>query len=142
MDPTQNPLKRLFAAILALTMGGNGLVMLAAGRWWYGVVPGVPMTGPFNAHFVKDIGAAYLVVGLAFGWLATRPSPLARGASVAAALFLCLHAGVHLTDALGDPACLADLARDFPGVLLPALLAAWLAAAYPREETRHAQSPA
>jgi len=91
---------------------------------------------------VKDIGAAYLVVGLAFGWLATRPSPLARGASVAAALFLCLHAGVHLTDALGDPACLADLARDFPGVLLPALLAAWLAAAYPREETRHAQSPA
>ena len=142
MDLKQTPPRRLIAALLALTMGANGVAMLAAGRWWYGAVPGVPMTGPFNPHFVKDIGAAYLVVGVAFGWLAARPTPAARGASVAAALFLGLHAGVHLTDAIGDPACLADLARDFPGVLLPALLAAWLCAPYARVETRHAQSPA
>ena len=58
MDPTQNLLRRLIAALLALTMGGNGLVMLAAGRWWYGVVPGVTMTGPFNPHFVKDMTPA------------------------------------------------------------------------------------
>ncbi len=135
-------LMRLVAALLALTMGGNGVVMLAAGRWWYGAVAGVPETGPFNPHFVKDIGAAYVMVGVAFAWLAWRASPTARGGALAAALFLALHGGIHLAEAIGNPAGLADLARDFPGVLLPALLAVWLAVAYPPEETRHAQSPA
>jgi hypothetical protein len=142
MKTQQSPLKRSLAAVLALAMGGNGLAMLAAGRWWYGIAPGVPMTGPFNPHFVKDIGAAYLVVGAAFAWLAARPSPVARGATAAGALFLGLHAGVHLTDAIGDPSGLTHLVRDFPGVFAPALLAAWIAAAYSAEETRHAQSPA
>jgi hypothetical protein len=136
-----NLLKRLIAALLALTMGGNGLVMLAAGRWWYGAVAGVPETGPFNPHFVKDIGAAYVLVGAAFGWLAACPSPGARGASLAAALFLGLHACIHVAEAIGNPAGLADLARDFPGVILPALLAVWIASAYPDQEIRHAQSP-
>jgi hypothetical protein len=135
-------LVRSLAAALAITMGGNGLVMLAAGRWWYGVVPGVTMTGPFNPHFVKDIGAAYLVVGVAFAALALRPTPLARGAAAAGALFLVLHAGVHLTDALGDPMGAAHLLRDFAGVILPALVAAWLSFPYASKETRHAQSPA
>src|SRR5580704_15758655 len=113
MDPQHQPLKRLVAAVLALTMGGNGLVMLAAGRWWYGAVAGVPETGPFNPHFVKDIGAAYLVVGAAFAWLAWRPSPTVRGGALAAALFLALHAGIHLAEPFGNPAGLADLVRDF-----------------------------
>ena len=142
MNPQPFLLQRPVAAVLALTMGGNGVVMLAAGRWWYGAVAGVPETGPFNPHFVKDIGAAYVVVGAAFAWLSARPSPIARGASLAAALFLCLHGAVHLTEAIDAPAGLADLVRDFPGVLLPAILAAWVAAAYPAKETRHAQSPA
>lgn len=132
---------RGLAAVLALTMGGNGLAMLAAGLTWYRAVPGVTETGPFNPHFVKDIGAAYLVVGVAFAWLAARPSAAARGGAAAAALFLALHAGVHVFDEIGDPGGLADFIRDFPGVFLPALLAVWIAVAYPQEETRHAQSP-
>jgi hypothetical protein len=124
-------------------MGGNGLVMLAAGRWWYGAVAGVPETGPFNPHFVKDIGAAYLVVGAVFAWLAARASPEARGAAIAGAAFLALHAGIHVAEAAGAPAGLADLARDFPGVILPALLAGWaVASPYQQREPRHAQSPA
>jgi hypothetical protein len=142
MNPPRNPLPRLVAALLAFTMGGNGLVMLAAGRWWYGAVAGVPETGPFNPHFVKDIGVAYLVVGAGFAWLALRRSPIARGAALAGAVFLGLHGVIHITEAFGAPAALADLVRDFPGVYLPALLAAWVAAAYPDKETRHAQSPA
>jgi hypothetical protein len=141
MNPQHNPLKRALSVILALTMGGNGLAMLAAGRWWYGAVPGVVQTGPFNPHFVKDIGAAYLVVGLVFAGFAVRSSPFARGAVAAAAVFLGLHAGVHIADAAGEPGGLADLVRDFPGVFLPALLAAWIAIGY-FEESRHAQSPA
>jgi hypothetical protein len=134
-------MRRTLSILLALTMGANGAVMLAAGRWWYGVVPGVSETGPFNPHFVKDIGAAYLVVGAAYAWLALRGSPAARGAAAAGALFLCLHAAIHLAEAVGAPAGLADLARDFPGVILPALLAAWVVAApYQPREPRHAQS--
>ncbi len=129
--------------LLAATMGLNGLVMLFVGRWWYGAVPGVTETGPFNPHFVKDIGAAYLVAGAAFAWLGGRPSPVARGAAAAAAGFLGLHGAIHLVEAAGAPTGLADLARDFPGVILPALLAGWaVAAPYQSKEPRHAQSPA
>jgi hypothetical protein len=143
MNRQQSFVKRTIAAVLALTKGGNGLAMLAAGQWWYGAVPGVPETGPFNPHFVKDIGAAYLVAGLAFAWSAVRQTGTARGAVLAAAAFLLLHAGVHLTEAIGDPHGQAHLVRDFPGVLLPALLAVWLAATpYRSLETSHAQSPA
>lgn len=136
-------MRRAISILLALTMGANGAVMLGAGHWWYGVVAGVPETGPFNPHFVKDIGAAYLVVGAAFAWLAARATPAARGAAAAAAAFLGLHAAIHLVEAAGASAGLADLARDFPGVLLPALLAAWtVATPYQPREPRHAQSPA
>ena len=143
MNRQQSFVKRTIAAALALVMGGSGLAMLAAGAWWYGAVPGVPETGPFNPHFVKDIGAAYLVVGVAFAWLGVSPTAAVRGAALAGAAFLLLHAGVHLSEAIGDPHSLDHLIRDFPGVLLPALLAVWLAATpYRSLETSHAQSPA
>ena len=122
---------RAIATLLALLLAGNGVVMLAAGAWWYGVVPGVPMTGPFNPHFVKDIGAAYLVSGLAFAWLAMRRSARAEGAAMAGALFLVQHALIHLAEATTSPMGLAHLVRDFPGVILPAIFAAWVA--WPRQ---------
>ncbi|HEY1753167.1 MAG TPA: hypothetical protein VGG29_18060 [Caulobacteraceae bacterium] len=143
MTALQTPARRILAALLAAAMGLNGLVMLAAGRWWYAAVPGVTQSGPFNHHFVKDIGAAYAVVGVAFAWLAARPSPAARGAAIAAAAFLGLHGAIHLVEEAGDPRGLADFARDFPGVFAPALLGAWLVLTpYPQKEPRHAQSPA
>jgi hypothetical protein len=120
-------MKRVTAILLALAMGGNGLAMLAAGSWWYSVVPGVIETGPFNPHFVKDIGAAYLVVGLAFAWQAVRHSDRAKGAAMAGALFLVLHALIHLAEAATNPMGLVHLVRDFPGVLLPAIAAALVA---------------
>jgi hypothetical protein len=134
-------LRRGLAALLALTMGGNGVVMLAAGRWWYAAVPGVVSTGPYNPHFVQDIGMAYVVVGLAFAAWAARPSAMMRGAAGAAALFLVLHACIHLAMAVTDPMGLADFFRDFPGVFLPALIAGWVvASASSRLEPSHAQS--
>jgi hypothetical protein len=124
---------RLLAALVAIVTAANGLAMLFAGRWWYGVVPGVTETGPLNPHFVKDIGAAYLTVGLGFAWLATRPSPAARGAAIAGATFLALHVLIHLAAAATSADGLADLIRDFPGVVVPALIAAWTV--WPRRST-------
>jgi hypothetical protein len=118
--------RQIIAGLLALLLGANAMAMLFAGPWWYGAVPGVTATGPFNPHFVMDIGAAYLVVAGALAWRASRPAA-GQGALVAAAAFLVLHGLIHLADAAMGGHAGADLARDFPGVFLPALLAVWLA---------------
>jgi hypothetical protein len=129
----------ILAGVLAAAMGGNGLVMLFAGPWWYGAVPGVVTTGPFNGHFIKDIGAAYLVVAGGFGAFAWRPDT-AFSTLVAAAAFLTLHAAIHVGDALASPTCGHDLVRDLPGIFLPALVGLGLVASHLNlaKEPRHA----
>lgn len=72
-------MRRLIAAILAISTLFNGLAMLIVGPLWYKSVPGVSETGPFNPHFVQDIGAAFLVAGLA---LAARAVVLPAAAAL------------------------------------------------------------
>ncbi len=119
-------MKRGLAGFLTLVLAGNGLAMMFAGLWWYGVVPGVVLTGPYNPHFVKDVGAAYLVCAGALAWRAAKPEA-GQGALVAAAAFLMLHVFVHIADAAVCGDAVAALIRDFPGVFVPALITAWLA---------------
>ena len=52
-------IKRTLAAALAAILVANALAMLLAAPWWYGAVPGVIATGPFNAHFIADIGQVF-----------------------------------------------------------------------------------
>ena len=117
---------RILAGGLALALGINALAMLFGSFWWYNAVPGVTATGAYNPHFVRDIGAAYLVAAGGLGWFAWRP---VQGwpALVAAAAFLVLHAAIHVFDATCSSDPLGNLIRDLPGVYLPALLAAGLA---------------
>lgn len=117
--------ERAACGLLGLGLGANGLFMLGAPFTWYEAVPGVVKTGPFNGHFVRDIGAAYLVCAFALAAVAWRP-PKAWPALLAAAGFLVLHAGVHLFDTVCGRSSLGDLARDLPGVFLPALAASIL----------------
>lgn len=119
-------MKSATAALLAALLTANALAMLTASLWWYGVVPGVVTTGPFNPHFVRDIGAAYLTVGLGLAWFALRPAA-GWPALVCAAVFLDLHAAIHVHDAVLSPVCGRDLLRDLPGVFAPALIASLLA---------------
>ena len=58
-------MRRVLATILAVLNVTNGLAMLFAGPLWFESVPGAAETGPFNPHFVQDVGAAFLVAGLA-----------------------------------------------------------------------------
>lgn len=117
---------RWIAAILALLMAANGLFMLAAPQAWYDAVPGVTLTGLFNPHFVRDIGMAYLTVAGGLGWFAWRPSQ-GWPALVLAAVFLALHASVHVVDTACGPGPLQALQRDFLGVYLPPLIAGAIA---------------
>ena len=128
------PVTRSISALLAVVLGGNGLAMLFACLWWYGAVPGVTATGPFNPHFVRDIGAAYLVVGVSLGGFALRPRE-AWPAFVAAAAFLTLHAAIHVFDAACGTRPLQDVIRDFGGVYLPALVTLVFAARKPAPES-------
>lgn len=134
-------LRRTLAALLAALMAANALAMLLAPAWWYPRAPGVTETGPYNHHFIQDIGAAYLVVAFGLGGFAAAP----RGgwpALVMAAAFLSLHGAIHVADAVQSPICGHDLARDLPGVFLPALIALGLTLlSIPSKGAFNAQSP-
>src|SRR5687767_12487763 len=91
---------RAVFGILGLFSIANGLWMLLAPASWYHHLPaGVPDTGPFNRHFVQDIGSAYLTVGVAFAVASARPA-CRRAVVLAGALFFVLHALVHVLDLL------------------------------------------
>jgi hypothetical protein len=118
-------MRTMLTWILGIGLAINGIMMVAAPAAWYMAVPGVPETGPFNPHFVRDIGAAYLVTGAALLWLAAQKA--ARAAAQAGAAFLTLHALIHLSDAAAGREHVHQLLIDLPAVFLPAALAIWIA---------------
>ncbi len=119
---------RWVAGVTGAALLANGLAMLFAGLAWYDAVPGVTSTGPYNAHFIKDIGAIYVMAALGLSWFAWRP---AQGwpAMAAGATWLVLHAAIHVYDATCGGHGLADVKRDFVGVYLLAAIPLALALA-------------
>jgi hypothetical protein len=116
---------RLIAGLLTLFLTGNGAFMLAQPLAWYDAVPGVPLTGAFNPHFVRDIGAAYLVSAAGLAWFAWRPRQ-GWPALAAGAAFLTLHAATHVWEVACGVSPMSALGRDFVGVFLPTILAVLL----------------
>ena len=99
----------------------NGVWMLAQPERWYHELPaGVPDTGPLNLHFVRDIGAAFATIGVAFCVAAVRPAAR-RGVALGATLFFVLHAAVHVTDLAAGRLGADHWLIDLPGVFLPAI---------------------
>ena len=115
-------MRGLIKWVLPVLLGLNGVAMLVAPGPWYEAVPGVTGTGPFNSHFIRDIGAAYLACAAGLGWWAARRTGPA-GAVLPVAVFLGLHMLVHLIEALVGHHAVSDIGRDFVGVYLPALIA-------------------
>jgi hypothetical protein len=117
-----------FALWLVLLFGigsvANALWMLAGPMHWYVELPAaVPDTGPFNPHFVRDIGCAFLAAGVALIWAFFSPRfrlPLVSISAVFLAAHALLHAYDTLRGALGHNHWLLDLPGVYlPGVLLP-----------------------
>lgn len=100
----------------------NGAWMLLFPQSWYTDLPAdVPHTGPFNAHFVRDLGVAFLVAGVAFAWSARnidRSYPVHIGLTI----FFAGHALIHLVDIQTGHLPTTHWLIDIPGVFLPALL--------------------
>ena len=61
------------AMLLGVAMIANGVFMLVSPEDWYMAVPGVTSTGPFNQHFLRDIGLIFLLLGGAFLVGAAQP---------------------------------------------------------------------
>jgi hypothetical protein len=129
--------RRWLAGLLGAFNVLNGVVMLADGRHWYHTVPGVVFTGPYNPHFVQDIGATFLAAGL--GLIARAWRPQLWPAAVVGAGFLVLHAAIHVVMLVGmmlglcsDEAWPTDIAL----VIAPAALA--LLVSFPGKGEIHA----
>ena len=100
----------------------NGLWMLVAPESWYhGLPAAVPDTGPLNLHFVRDIGAAFSTIGVAF-CVAAPQAARRRDVLLAATLFYVLHAAVHVADLASGRLHGDHWLIDLPGVFLPALV--------------------
>ena len=101
------------AVLLGLGAAANGAFMLLSPANWYFAVPGVTTTGPFNQHFVRDIGLTFLLVAVAL--LAGVSKPRARVALwSAAALWLAGHALFHLWGVAAGICGSGALVQNFP----------------------------
>lgn len=121
--------------LLGVGMLANGIWMLVGPHGWYTDLPAaVPDTGPFNAHFVRDIGCAFLTVGFALVWAAFSLRyrlPLA----VVSAFFLVSHALLHVYDTARGALESDHWQLDLLGVYVPAVLITALTVFLLRRET-------
>jgi hypothetical protein len=100
----------------------NAVWMLADPLAWYHHLPAaVPDFGPFNPHFVRDIGCAFATAGVALVWAALSP-PRRFPLAAVATLFYVAHAALHVFDMLRGAVEHDHWLLDFPGVYLPAIV--------------------
>jgi hypothetical protein len=127
-------MRKVLLWIVGLTQLAVAGLMLLDPQAFYDLVAGVKETGPFNAHFLRDVGAAFLVAGGGLLWFArdSRAWP----AALAGAGFLTLHALIHLWDGLAGRERPAHLVHDLPLLFGVAALALWLA--WPRRDPKSA----
>ena len=109
--------------LLYLGAGGYivlGITMLTGPEVWYVSTPGVVETGGYNAHFIVDIGFAFLVSG---GAVATGVWLRRRSVILAGLAWPVCHAGFHVVGLAmhGAPSPQAFWS-DTLLVILPALL--------------------
>lgn len=120
------------AGLLAVANGLNAVHMLVEPAAWYESVPGVSAAGPYNAHFIADIGFAYLVSAAGFA-LAVWPGPWRAAFAMMAAAWPTLHALFHAKEWLGHgiPAG-AALVTEIIGVFLLSALGIYVAWVFAR----------
>jgi len=109
------------AAVLGVAAVANGLFMLISPEGWYFAVPGVTTTGPFNQHFIRDIGLIFELIGAAFLVGVARPD-LRLFFWGAPTIWLSGHALFHFWEVAVGICSASVLPRDFPAVTLPAIL--------------------
>jgi hypothetical protein len=117
-----NSMLKLFYLLACLFSLVNGAWMLLFPLSWYTSFPAdISHTGPFNPHFVRDLGVAFAVIGLAFGWSALHLEH-SRPVHLALTIFFIGHALIHVTDIVTGRLPNSHWLIDLPGVFLPMLI--------------------
>ena len=124
---TLDRLVQLLLLIAAVTTIANGAFMLVRPLDWYVFVPTVVTTGPPNAHFIRDIGLAYLGSGLVLLYAAADPVRRWR-AAIVGGLWLTLHGLLHIYEVAAGICGPATFWADAPAVIGQPLLV-WIALA-------------
>ena len=104
-----------------ISLFNGGWMLLFPFSWYTDLPAGVPHTGPFNQHFVRDIGVAFIVAALGFGWCALR-ADRARPVHIGLTVFFTGHALIHLADILSGRLPHSHWLIDAPAVFAPAVL--------------------
>ncbi|MBI1251950.1 MAG: hypothetical protein GC189_10810 [Alphaproteobacteria bacterium] len=120
-------MNRILAALLGAFHAANGLAMLLAPQRWWVSAPGASDTGPYNPHFVADVGFAFLAAGLAFLAFAWRPR--LKLAALGASGFVVFHALLHLAGTAHGHSAAPWV--DFAAIAAPAF--AGLAIVWPKK---------
>jgi len=100
----------------------NGIEMFfVPSTWFFRLVPGVPETGPFNAHLVADSGTFFIAVGV--GLLIAGFDPSRHVAVViVAAIADVFHSILHIYSHEAGLLSLHHLGTEVVGIYLPTLL--------------------
>lgn len=104
----------------------NAFWMLASPMHWYLNLPAsVPDFGPMNEHFIRDLGAMFLVFGAILIWSALKPGmrKFALGTNFA---WYSVHSIVHLFDTFRGLVAMEHLLIDLPLVYIPTCILAVL----------------
>lgn len=118
---TLDRLVQLLLLVAAITTIANGVFMLAKPLDWYVFVPTVVTTGPPNAHFIRDIGLAYLGSGLILLYATANPVRHWR-AAVVGGLWLTFHGLLHIYEVAAGICGPATFWADAPAVIGQPLL--------------------
>lgn len=133
---TLDRLVQLLLLIAAVTTIANGAFMLVKPLDWYVFIPTVITTGPPNAHFIRDIGLAYLGSGLILLYATAHPARRWR-AAVVGGLWLALHGLLHIYEVAAGICGPATFWADAPAVLgQPLLVIIALAIVFSRRKGR------
>ncbi len=102
-------------AVFSIVFGTH---MLLEPNGWYEYLETVKATGPANAHFIRDIGIAYIASGMILCFAALHPG-LRWSAGILGNLWLTLHGGLHIYEVHAGIGSHSIFLRDAPGVLGP-----------------------
>ena len=119
---TQPRWMKIVLWLLGATSLINGIAMFfAPATWFFKMVPGVPETGPFNAHLVADSGTFFIAVGV--GLLIAGFDPRRHVAVViVAAVANLFHSILHLYSHEAGLLSLAHFGTEVIGIYLPTLI--------------------
>ena len=114
-------LRALYVVAAAASLANAGWMLLDPASWYAHFPAGIPNTGPFNGHLIRDVGLAYGLAGVGAAWCAANVAR-SHPVHVGIAAFLVGHAAVHGADLAGGRLPPAHWLIDLPGVFVPALV--------------------